>query len=434
MILDTGKECMPRDALAQLQIERLQSTLHRAYRNVAFYRRSFDAVGLDIASIRALSDLRRLPFTTRADLERSYPYDMFALPLRDIVRIHSTSGTTGKPVVVGYSTNDLRHWTACAARVLTAAGITDHDVVQIGFEYGLFTGGLGFHQGAESLGASVIPSSQRTEERQIRIMRDFKTTALLCTPSHALRIAAALSTLGIHPEELDLRVGVFGAEPWSEAVRTEIQGSLRIDAFDNYGLTEAMGPGVAFECERRSGLHVNEDHFAVEIVSLAGQATLEDGEPGEIVLTTLTKEGFPLVRYRTGDVASLDRAPCACGRTLARLSRISGRTDDLLFLAGAKFFPSQIEQVLTDVEGGTPHFRLVLTGRTGQEIGELQVELPETAPAIDELRTLERLRDRIADSIAKEIGVRMKVSLVEPLSLRGETGKARHVIDQRTSS
>lgn len=431
MILETQMECMPRDALAQLQIERLQSTLHRAYRNVAFYRRSFDAAALDIDSVRGHGDLRRLPFTTRRDLEQSYPYDMFALPLRDIVRIHCTSGTTGTPVVVGYSKNDLRHWTACTARVLTAAGITEHDVVQIAFEYSLFTGGLGFHQGAEQLGASVIPSSLGTEERQIRIMRDFKTTALLCTPSHALRVASALGPLGIHPEELDLRVGLFGAEPWSEAVRSEIQTTLHIEALDNYGLTELMGPGVAFECEYRAGLHVNEDHFVVEVISLSTQEPLEDGRSGEIVLSTLTKEGFPLVRYRTGDVASLDREPCRCGRTLARLSRIAGRTDDLVFLGGTKFFPSQVEQILADIEGGTPHFCIVLSGPRGGESAELRVELPESARAIDELRTLEALRNRIADAVSREVGVRLKVSLVEPLSLESSSGKVRHVVDVR---
>jgi phenylacetate-CoA ligase len=432
MILHTRDECMSRDAIAQLQIERLQSTLHRAYRNVAFYRRAFDAMSLDIDSIRSLADLRRLPFTTRRDLEKSYPYDMFALPLRDIVRIHSTSGTTGTPVVVGYSRNDLRHWTDCTARVLAAAGIDERDVVQIAFEYSLFTGGLGFHQGAEHLGASVIPSSLGTEERQIRIMRDFKTTALLCTPSSALRLGSALGRLGIHPEQLGLRVGLFGAEPWSEAVRSEIQSALRVQALDNYGLTELMGPGVAFECEHRTGLHVNEDHFAVEVVSPATLEPVEDGVPGEIVLSTLTKEGFPLVRYRTGDVASLDRAPCRCGRTLARLSRIAGRTDDLLFLGGAKFYPSQVEQILADLEGGTPHFRIVLAGSRGRETAELQVELPGSAPAIDELRTLEGLRDRISDAVAREIGVRLKVALVEPLSLREDAGKARRIVDRRT--
>ncbi len=262
-------------------------------------------------------------------------------------------------------------------------------------------------------------------------MRDFKTTALLCTPSHALRVASALGPLGIHPEELDLRVGLFGAEPWSEAVRSEIQTTLHIEALDNYGLTELMGPGVAFECEYRAGLHVNEDHFVVEVISLSTQEPLEDGRSGEIVLSTLTKEGFPLVRYRTGDVASLDREPCRCGRTLARLSRIAGRTDDLVFLGGTKFFPSQVEQILADIEGGTPHFCIVLSGPRGGESAELRVELPESARAIDELRTLEALRNRIADAVSREVGVRLKVSLVEPLSLESSSGKVRHVVDVR---
>jgi phenylacetate-CoA ligase len=290
MIFDEKREKMDRADLLQLQIERLQMTLNRVYRNVAFYKHSFDERAVEIESVKSITDMGKLPLTTREDLHRSYPYDMFALPLRDIVRIHSTSGTTGRPVIVGYSKNDLRHWTECMARLLTAAGITNHDVVQISFDYSLFTGGLGFQQGAEMIGASVIPSSTGSVDRQVLIMRDYKTTALFCTPSYAMCIGSCLRDMDINPNELSLKVGLFGAEPWSENLRAEIEKNLYVDAYDNYGLTEIMGPGVSWECERRDGLHINEDHFIAEVIDPDTQEVLPPGRDGELVLSTITKE------------------------------------------------------------------------------------------------------------------------------------------------
>ena len=424
-------ETMDLQDLRQMQIERLQATLQRAYRNVAFYGKSFDDAGVDITALRSADDLRNLPFTTRNELSEAYPYGMFALPLRDIVRIHSTSGTTATPVVVGYSTNDLKHWSECTARVLAAAGISQHDVVQIAFTYSLFTGGLGFHQGAELIGASVIPSSAESVERQIAIMRDYKTTALLCTPSYALRLATALGDLGVHPEELTLRVGLFGAEPWSENLRSQIEGKLHIDAYDNYGLTEVMGPGVAFECEHRDGLHLNEDHLIAEIVDSATLDPVQPGERGELVFTTITKEGFPLIRYRTGDIAALIPEPCRCGRTLTRISRIEGRTDDLVFYKGIKVFPSQIEQILLEVEGTAPHYLIVLAREGGDDVLEIRVELSEAVTEIDELKNLEHLRDRIAQRVAHDTGISAKITLAEPRSLRTVGSKAKRVVDTR---
>ncbi|MFW6180778.1 MAG: phenylacetate--CoA ligase family protein, partial [Spirochaetota bacterium] len=370
---------------------------------------------------------------TREDLRRAYPYDMFALPLHDIVRLHSTSGTTGKPVVVGYSKNDLKHWTECTARVLAAADITEHDVVQICFEYSLFTGGLGFHQGAERIGASVIPASGGNVERQVLIARDYKTTAILATPSYAMSIASALGELGINPNSLFLRAGLFGAEPWSENLRAEIERSLFLRALDNYGLTEVMGPGVAYECDRRDGLHINEDHFIAEVVDPHSGEPLGEGAEGELVLTTITKEGFPLIRYRTGDVTRLIGGPCGCGRSFSRIARIGGRTDDLLFVSGVKLFPSQIEQILLEAEEAAPHYRIVLDRERGVDVMEVEVEISESIGAIDELKNLERLRDTIRSRIEAEVGIRPRVTLVEPKTIARITrGKARRVEDRRT--
>jgi phenylacetate-CoA ligase len=433
MIYDSTHETMDRDELQQLQIERLQMTLNRVYRNVAFYKQSFDEHKVNIEAVKLVEDLARLPFTTRDDLVRAYPYDMFALPLHDIVRIHSTSGTTGNPVVVGYSTNDLKHWTECTARVLAAAGITGHDVVQIAFDYSLFTGGFGFHQGAERIGASVIPASTGNVERQVVIARDYKTTSLLATPSYAMNIASEIRGLGIHPDSLFLRVGLFGAEPWSENLRAEIEKSLHLAAFDNYGLTEIMGPGVAYECDHRQGLHINEDHFIAEVVNPATGEPAGENTEGELVITTITKEGFPLVRYRTGDITSLSSEQCSCGRRFMRMGRIGGRTDDLIFFQSAKFFPSQIEQILLEAEEAAPHYRIVLEREGGVDLMEIEIEISESIGAIDELKNLERLRDTIRSRVETHIGVKPRVTLVEPKTLARVTeGKTRRVEDRRT--
>jgi phenylacetate-CoA ligase len=434
MILEPEYETLAREDLEQLQVERLQSTLIRVYRYVSFYKQSFDSHGVNIEKIKNIQDLGELPLTTKEDLRKSYPYDMFAVPLRDIVRIHSTSGTTGKPIIVGYTKNDLRHWTDCTARLLAAAGVDEHDVVQIAFPFNLFTGGFGFHQGAEHIGASVIPSSTAAPEKQIMIMKDFKTTVLLCAPSYAVNLAAFLAELHIHAESLSLRVGLFGAEPWSDNLRAQLEEGLHITALDNYGLTEVIGPGVSGECEHKEGLHINEDHFIVEVVDPKTLQTLPLGQEGELVFTTITKEGFPLIRYRTGDISALIEEPCACGRTTHRMRRVSGRTDDLIFIKGQKVFPSQIEEILLEAEGTAPHYRILLERQDGNDIMEVQVEISENFPAFDELKNLERLRDTISRKIEVHLGVEAKITLVEPRSLLRENGaKARRVIDKRTS-
>jgi phenylacetate-CoA ligase len=432
MILNRFYETLTRDELEQLQIERLQSTLNRVYRYVSFYRQAFDAAGVDVSQVKSLADLARLPFTTREDLRKSYPYEMFAVPLRDIVRIHATSGTTGKPIMVGYTKNDLRNWTECTARLLAAAGVDEHDVVQIAFPYNLFTGGFGFHQGAEKIGASVIPASNANTESQLLIMRDFKTSVLICAPAFAGRIAGTLAASGLHPEKLHLRVGLFGAEPWSEAQRTELEEGLHLKALDNYGLTEVIGPGVAGECHERTGLHVNEDHFIVEVIDPRTLQAVPPGQEGELVFTTITKEGFPLVRYRTGDLSRLLPGGCPCGRSLARIQRVSARLDDLIFFAGLKVFPSQIEEILHAAQGTSPRFRIVLDREAGVDTMDVQVEISETLPAFDELKNLERLRDSLARSFQTVLGLQAKVSLVEPRSLGGEGGKIRRVVDRRS--
>jgi len=334
MYWEPEKERMTREALEQLQLERLQSTLYRVGTHVPFYRRKFEELQLDYDNFRDLRDLRKLPFTTKQDLRDNYPYGLFAVPLRDVVRVHSSSGTTGVATVVGYTRNDIKNWSNLVARVLTAAGVTADDVIQIAFGYGLFTGGFGLHYGAERIGASVIPISSGNTKRQIQIMQDFKTTALVCTPSYALIIADTLMEMGINPSGLSLRVGLFGAEPWSEAMRREINEKLSIVATDNYGLSEVMGPGVAGECRECNGLHINEDHFLVEVIDPVTLEPVEPGETGELVITTLTKEAFPMIRYRTRDLTRLLPEPCPCGRTFARMERITGRSDDMLIIKG----------------------------------------------------------------------------------------------------
>jgi phenylacetate-CoA ligase len=432
MIWNQKQESMAREALAQLQLERLQATLNRVERNVAFYRQAFQRQGARAEDVTGLADIARLPFTTKDDLRRSYPYDMFAVPLRDIVRIHSTSGTTGKPIVVGYTRNDIRTWSECVARVLAAGGITDHDVVQVAFPYGLFTGGLGFHYGAERIGASVIPASGGSLEKQILIMRDFKTTALACTPSYALALAAALEEARIQPQELFLRSGFFGAEPWSEGLRGQLEQKLHVTALDNYGLTEVVGPGVSFECEARAGLHVNEDHFIVEAIDPKTLTPVPRGAEGELVFTTITKEGFPLVRYRTGDLGVLDEAPCSCGRTSVRMSRIRGRIDDMIIMGAVKVFPSQVEEIVAGEQGLTPHFEIVVDREAGVDTLEVRVEISEDMPELDEMKSLEQAKDRVSRRIDTVLGVKAKVTLVEPRSIsRPGDAKARRVVDKR---
>jgi phenylacetate-CoA ligase len=433
MIHDPTSETMSRAALAQLQLERLQTTVVRAYRNVRFYHQVLDARGIDVERVRALADLRTFPFTTKADLRQAYPYDMFAVPLREIVRIHKSSGTTGKPIVVGYTRNDVRRWADLVARQLVAAGLSDQDVVQVAFDYGLFTGGLGFHYGAERIGAAVIPTSSGGRlADQLYIMKDYKTTALVTTPSHAAALAHLLPELGIHPEELHLKCGIFGAEPWSEDLRAFLEERLRIRAYDSYGLSELTGPGVAAECEARQGLHVNEDHFLVEVVAPESGEPVAEGQEGELVFTTLAKEGFPLLRYRTGDLGRLLAGSCACGRTFLRMSRVAGRTDDLIAVRGVKVLPSQFAEALAGLSGLAGRFEIVLDTEADQDVIELRVAVGEEGAMLDEVKSVERLRARIRQRLEDLLGFAPRITYVEKASLEAAGGKAVRVVDRRT--
>ena len=431
-LYNAKSETMPRDELEQLQIERLQSTLNRVYRNVAFYRTAFDAHQVNLERLKQVSSLRELPFTTREDLRRSYPYDMFAVPLHDIARIHSTSGTTGVPIVVGYTRNDLRAWTECTARLLVAAGVAQHDVVQIALNYSLFAGGFGFHQGVEQVGATVIPASLTTNlEKQIAIMRDFKATVLISTPSHGVNIVAGLEQMQIHPERLHLRLGLFGGERLSDSLRHQLEEQLRITSIDTYGLTEIMGPGVAGECQVRDGFHINEDHFIVEVIDPQTLEPVPVGQEGELVLTTITKEGFPLIRYRTGDITQLNPEPCPCGRTFVRMARITGRTDDQVLFRGVGFFPSQIEEVLASVEGTSPYYQIILEEKGGIDTIEIRVEVSDKMPFLDQVKALEALRVQMAKGIKTALDIEANVTFVEPKSLRQLAGGKGRVVDNR---
>jgi phenylacetate-CoA ligase len=430
MIYNRASETMLRDDIEQLQIERLQMTLNRVYRNVAFYREAFDAKRVNIEKVKSLRDLRDLPFTTKEDLVKSYPYGMFAVPLRDIVRIHSSSGTTGQQIVMGYTLNDIRNWSELVARLLTGGGVTNHDLVQISLNYSLFTGGFGYHYGAERVGASVIPASVTGDiEKQIMIMKDYKTTALVSTPSYALMIAKAMSEMNIHPDTLYLKAGLFSAEPWSETVRTKIEETLHIDATDNYGLSEVMGPGVSGECQQKNGLHVNEDHFIVEVIDPKTLAPLEPGVEGELVFTTITKEGFPLIRYRTGDMASLMEGECPCGRTFTRMSRVTGRCDDMLLVNGVKVYPSQIENALMKHEATAPPHRIVISRENEADVIEVQVAVPGEV-VIDEMKNLLHYQNQVQAAVEAAIGMSVKITLAEPSTL-GESNGRNRVIDKR---
>jgi phenylacetate-CoA ligase len=423
-------ETMPREELAQLQLERLQSTLNRVHRYVSYYRRVMDEAGLQPEDLQSLTDLRRLPFTTKDSLRQSYPYGMFALPLREVVRLHFSTGATGAPTVVGYTQNDLRHWTDLVARNLIACGLTKEDVVQIFFGYGLFTGGFGFHYGAEAIGAAVIPVSSGEVTRQVKIMQDFRTTAIIGTPSYALYVGRMMEKMGLDPHSLSLRVGLFGSEPWSEKTRQEIERRLLLVAYDSYGLSEIGGPGVSAECECRCGLHIAEDHFYVEVVDPATGVPLEEGQEGELVFTTLTKEAFPLVRYRTGDLASLNSEPCSCGRTLARMSRIVRRTDDMIVVRGVPVYPDTIEDALrhfTEVGSG---FQLVV--RREEELDTIEV-LVEIGTLHDlTLKAVESLQEKLAEQLSATLGLELTVRMVEPHSLNPPAGRVPRVKDERS--
>ena len=431
MYWEGEKECIDREILKQLQLERLQSTILRVYMNVPFYRRKFDELGIDPDSFRSLEDVGRLPFTSKDDLRMSYPYGMFAVPLREVVRIQTSSGTTGMPTVVGYTRNDIKNWSNLAARILTAGGVTQNDIVQIAFDYGLFTGALGLHYGAERVGASVIPVSGVNTRRQVKIMQDFKTTALMCTPSYALSIADTLAELNINVNSLSLRYGLFGAEPWSETMRNELQEKLKIVATDNYGLSEVMSPGVAGECPERNGLHINEDHFLVEVVNPETLEPLPEGKTGELVITSLTKEAFPVIRFRSRDLTSLITEPCACGRTFLRMSKVLGRTDDMIKIRGINVFPSQIESVLSEIEGTEPHYQIVIDRKAAFDELTVLVEVSESI-FFDQVRKQKDFIERIKARLASELGIPVEVKPVERQTLERTEGKVKRVIDKRT--
>ena len=423
-------ECMPREEIEQLQLERLQATLNRVHKNVTCYRNKFNEQGIDPEDVRSLADLAKLPFTTKEDLRLNYPYGMFAVPLREVVRIHSSSGTTGKPTVVGYTKHDLKVWSNLVARFMTAAGVTSDDVVQIAFGYGLFTGAFGLHYGSELIGASVIPMGAGDTEKQIMIMQDYKTSALVSTPSYAITIAERIERLGIDPKSLSLKVGLFGGEPWSESLRREIESRLGISATDNYGLSEVIGPGVAGECRHKCGLHIPEDAFIAEIIDPETGQTLPSGSIGELVLTSLTKEAFPMVRYRTRDITSLNYTPCDCGRTTVRMSKTMGRSDDMLIIKGVNVYPSQIEDVLVAVEGCQPHYQLVVDKKGALDSLEVWIEVTEHI-FFDEMKKQKEFLEKVTRRIDSVLGVGVQVKLVEPNSIPRNEGKATRVIDKR---
>ena len=423
-------ECMAREDLEQLQLERLQATLYRVGTHVPFYRRQPREAKIDYEAITSLASLRSLPITTKEDLHDNYPYGLFAVPLRDVVRIHSSSGTTGMSTVVGYTKNDIKNWSNLVARIFRSAGVTPEDVVQIAYDYGIYTGGLGLHYGAERLGASVIPIASGNIKRQIRIMKDFKTTALVCTPSHALKIAEVMMEMGVNPSGLSLRYGLFGAESWSEAMRRDIKERLGILATDNYGLAEVMGPGVAGECRECNGLHINEDHFLVELLDPVTLEPVGAGEVGELFITTLTKEAFPVIRYRTRDLARFLPEPCPCGRTLTRMSRILGRTDDMLTIGGVNVFPDQIEAILSDLNGKKPPYQIIVDRENYEDKLTVMVEVTEEL-FFDEVRKQSALADTVQDRLVTDLGIQVHVKLVEEKTLEHIDSKGKKVIDNR---
>ncbi|HSM73106.1 MAG TPA: phenylacetate--CoA ligase [Desulfobacterales bacterium] len=431
MIFDIEYETMPREALEAIQLRRLQATLARAYAAVPFYRQQFDQAGLKPGDIQSLKDLRKIPFTTKQDLRDNYPFGMFAVPMDNVVRIHASSGTTGQPTVVGYTARDVITWATLMARSLSAGGATRGDIIHNAYGYGLFTGGLGVHYGAEKLGASVIPVSGGNTKRQIVIMKDFGPTILTATPSYALHLAEVAEEMGVSFRDLRFKYGIFGAEPWSEKMRAEIERKLGLVAVDIYGLSEVIGPGVAIEChEAKKGLHIFEDHFIPEIIDPATGEVLPYGESGELVFTSITKEAFPVIRYRTRDISTLNAEPCICGRTLVRMEKVSGRTDDMLIIRGVNVFPSQIESVLMEMKGVSPHYQLVVDREGNLDTLTVRVEVDEHVFS-DEVKQLQDLERRISKNIKEYLGVSAKVKLVEPKAIARSEGKAIRVIDNR---
>jgi phenylacetate-CoA ligase len=430
MIWNKEIECMSRAEMRELQSDRLRNLVKRVYNNVAFYRRRMDEMGVKPEDIKSIDDIVKLPFTYKTDLRDHYPFDLFAVPMNEIVRVHASSGTTGKPTTVGYTKNDIENWREVLARCLSMANISSTDIMQVSYGYGLFTGGLGVHYGAETVGCTVVPVSGGNTKRQLQLMSDFGSSVLACTPSYALHLADALTDNGYSLKDMKLKTGVFGAEPWTENMRLELEKKWGINAFDIYGLSEIMGPGVANDCIHHAGLHVHEDHFFPEIVDPETKLPVADGEEGELVFTTLTKEGIPLLRYNTRDLSRLNREQCACGRTTVRMKKITGRSDDMLIIRGVNLFPSQIEHVLLEMGETSAHYMLYVDKKNNLDTLELQVELDESK-MVDTIRELQMLSRKIEQSLNSAIGLSVKVTLVEPKTIARSEGKAVRVVDKR---
>lgn len=423
-------ECMPREEIKKLQGERLVWQVKRMYERVELFRKRMDEKGLKPEDIKGIEDLAKLPFSYKQDLRDYYPFGLFAEPLKNIVRVHASSGTTGKQIVVGYTRNDLDTWKDCMARQFAAAGATDEDIIQVSYGYGLFTGGLGAHGGAERIGAMVVPTSSGNTSRQIQTMADFGTTVLCCTPSYAMYLAEAIEEAGLK-DKIKLKAGVFGAEPWTEDMRHAIENSLGIKAYDVYGLSEIMGPGVAYECSCQNGMHVSEDMFIPEIIDPDTGEVLPEGEQGELVFTTLTKEGFPVIRYRTRDICSLNYEQCECGRTFVRMNKPTGRSDDMLIIRGVNVFPSQIEEVLLKISSGvTPNYQIVVGRENNTDTLDINVEMSEALFA-DDIKSIEKIERKIVTDLRSVLGIGAKVHLVNPKSIERSEGKAKRVIDNR---
>ncbi|MDK2897367.1 MAG: phenylacetate-CoA ligase [Candidatus Atribacteria bacterium] len=429
-IWDEYYELLPRKELEKIQLNRLKRTLIRAYHNLPYYRHKLEAEGIDIHRFKTMQDLKHLPFTCKEDLRRAYPFGAIAEPLRNIVRIHSSSGSTGSATVVGYTAGDIEIWAELMARTLTGSGASEEDIVQVAFGYGLFTGGLGAHYGAERIGATVVPMSTGNTARQVQILQDFNISVLCCTPSYALYLAEVAQEQKVDWSKTRFRIGIFGAEPWSEEMRADLEQKLPIQAFDIYGLSEIIGPGVGFECQARAGLHVSEDHFIPEIINPDTGEVLPPGETGELVITTITKEGTPVIRYRTGDVSSLIPEPCACGRTLTRIKRIKARTDDMLIIRGVNVYPSQIESALLSFKELEPHYQIVITKENFMDRVDIKVEV---APEFfsDEVKTLEKLKQSIEEKLRAELNIHCHLRLMEPKSIERTSGKSNRVVDLR---
>lgn len=429
MIWNETKECMSRDEMTNLQSARLKKLVDYVYHNVEFYRKKMQNVGLMPGDINGIEDITKLPFTTKDDLRDNYPFGLFAVPNSQIVRIHASSGTTGKATVVGYTRHDLDVWAECVARCLTMANVNKDDIIQVAYGYGLFTGGLGAHAGAEKIGATVVPMSVGNSKKLTTMMIDFGASAIACTPSYLLHISEVLESEGLI-NRIKLKSAICGAEPWTEKMRTEIENRLNIKAFDIYGLSEIMGPGVACDCEHHKGLHICEDHFFPEILDSATLTPVADGVTGELAFTTLTKEGIPLIRYRTKDLTSIDHSTCECGRTSARISRFKGRVDDMLIIRGVNVFPSQVEAALINVQEVTPHYMMIVDRVNNLDTLEIQVEIDQKYYT-DEVKAIEALTKKISHTIQQALGINAKIKIVEPQTLVRSEGKAVHVIDKR---